>query len=146
MAVLTLLAASAVLLLIPVANSQQDFSTGQVPSFSVGVFYPGQSNNPIQAEVETCRAITDRIDRNSARFNAELVTNTNGGINFATSDSRIMSSRMQSRLDDLAQAYLSRFNRRMTVLKAWTPYPDQELGNEPESLHYEGMLVTKTLL
>lgn len=129
------------LLLVSAASSQQDFSTGQVPTFTVGVFYPGRSSNPLQAEVETCRAITDRIERNSARFNTELVTNTNNGINFANADSRLMSSRMQSRLDDLAQVYNARFGQRMTVLKAWTPYPDSQLGGETESLHYEGKLI-----
>ena len=127
------------LLLLSSAHCQLDFSRGQVPTFRVGVFYPGRSTNPIVAEVETCRAITDRIERNSARFNAELVTNTNNAITYTTANSRIMSSRMQSRLDDLARTYANRFgNRRLTVLKAWTPYPDPQLVNEPESLHYEG--------
>lgn len=138
------IAALAVFLLqIYAASSQQDFTSGQVPVFGVGVFYPGRSSNALQAEVETCRAITDRISRNSARFNTELVTNTNNGINFATADSRLMSSRMQSRLDDLARVYAGRFSgRKMTVLKAWTPYPDPQLGSEQESLHYEGSFVS----
>ena len=127
--------------LLQLANGQQDFTTLQVPNFNVGVFYPGQSNNPVVAEMQTCRAITDRIERNSARFNSELVTNTNNGINFANSDSRIMSSRMQSRLDTLASAYFAQRGRRMTILKAWTPFPDADLASEPQSLHYEGILL-----
>ena len=118
-------------------NAQQDFTTAQVPTFNVGVFYPGRSNIALQAEVQTCRGITDRIARNSARFNSELVTNTDGAITFATADSRLMSSRMQSRLGELARSY----SGRMTVLKAWSPFPDPELAQENNSLHYEGQAV-----
>ena len=122
------------------AAGQQDFTVAQVPAFTtVGVFYPGRSNALAEdAETQTCRAITDRIDRNSARYNHELVTNTAGNINFATGDARIMSSRMQSRLDDLARRYWDDFGGTMTVLKAWTPYPDPELSGDDQSLHYEG--------
>ncbi len=123
---------------IPAGHSQQDFTTAQIPDFRRGVFYPARSSNAAEAEVRTCRAITDRIDRNSARFNNELVTNTNTRIIFSTADSRLMSSRMQSRLDDLAEEYFKKFSRRMTVLKAWTPYPDRDLSGDQESLHYEG--------
>jgi len=119
--------------------SQQDFTTLQVPDFDVGVFYPGRSSSAREAEVETCRAITDRIKRNSARFNNELVTNFNSEITFNTDDSRVMTSRMQSRLDALASAYFAETGRRMTILKAWTPFPDLDLSMNNESLHYEGM-------
>lgn len=135
---LSLLIALGVLQFPPLASCQQDFTTLQVPTFVIGVFYPGRSSIATEAEVETCRAITDRIDRNTARFNNELVTNPNNGITFATSDSRVMSSRMQSRLDRLADAYYAASGRRMTVLKAWTPFPDSDLSMESESLHYEG--------
>ena len=138
---LLLLAAQLTLLLLPQpCNAQQDFTTLQVPTFTVGVFYPARQTAPLAAEEATCRAITDRIDRNSARFNSELVTNTNNLINFQNADSRIMTSRMQSRLDALAQAYWNTRGRRMTVFKAWTPYPDSDLTNEPHSLHYEGSM------
>lgn len=130
-----------VCLLLP-AHAQQDFTTAQVPTFNVGVFYPARSNVALQAEGQTCRAITDRISRNSARFNSELVTNTNGDITFATANSRLMSSRMQSRLGELARGY----SGRMTVLKAWTPYQDPDLVQEMDSLHYEGQLVSQSVL
>ena len=81
-----------------------------------------------------CRPIVDHIDRNSARFRAELVTNTNSKISFATADSNIMSSRMQSRLDRLADLYTS---GRMTIRKAWSQYPDSQLAGV-NSLHFEG--------
>lgn len=116
-------------------HAQQDFTTAQVPTFNVGVFYPARSSVALEAEGQTCRTITDRIARNSARFNSELVTNTNAAIiTFATADSRLMSSRMESRLGELAR----RYSGRMTVLKAWTPYPDTDLLQEVDSLHYEG--------
>ena len=126
-------------LLPPPVVGQQDFTITQVPTFRVGIFYPGRSNaRAADAEIQTCRAITDRIDRNSARYNNELVTNTANDINFANNDARVMSSRMQSRLGDLARRYSNSFGRRMTVLKAWTPFPDADLSGDDQSLHYEG--------
>ena len=124
-----------VLQLLPAGETQQDFTRIQVPTFRLGVFYPSRvQGNPRESEIVTCRAITDRIDRNSARFNSELVTNTNSRISFSNANSRLMTSRMQTRLDALARSY----SGRMTILKAWTPFPDRDLANEPESLHYEG--------
>ena len=126
-----LLAASA---LVSVVQGQQDFTTAEVPNpFRVGDFYPPRP------EVEVCRPIRDYIDRNSARFTNELVTNTNADITFSTSDSRIMSSRMQSRLNSLASLYRQQTGRRMTVLRAWSQFPDAQI-NDDKSLHYEGEL------
>ena len=134
--------ATAVLLILHLtepASSQQDFTRAQVPNFILNVFYPARASSAAAAEALTCRAITDRISRNSARFNKELVTNTNRRIIFSSPDSRIMSSRMQSRLDRLADLYYNRFRRRrMTVLKAWTSFPDSDLIGDENSLHYEG--------
>ena len=114
-------------------------SCQQIPTFTVGTFFPTRpSLSAFQTEEAVCRVITDQIRRNSARFNSELVTNNNGGINFAIEDARIMSSRMQSRLDNLANRYFSATNRRMTIQKAWTPFPDPQLNGVPGSLHYEG--------
>jgi hypothetical protein len=111
---------------------QQDFTTAQIPNpFRVGNFYPPRP------EVEVCRPIRDHIDRNSARFTNELVTNTNPDIRFSTSDSRIMSSRMQSRLNSLASLYRQQTGRRMTVRRAWTQFPNTQISDDL-SLHYEG--------
>ncbi len=108
--------------------AQQDFSTAPIPNpFEIGNMYPPRS------ETDVCRPIQDYIDRGSARFNSQLVTNTNSDITFATSDSRIMSSRLQSRLNTLATTFTS---RRITVLRAWTPFRDGALDDL--SLHYEG--------
>ena len=117
---------------VTVVQGQQDFTTAQVPNpFRVGDFYPPRP------EVEVCRPIRDYIDRNSVRFNNELVTNTNPDITFSTSDSRIMSSRMQSRLNSLASLYGQQTGRRMTVRRAWTQFPNAEISDD-KSLHYEG--------
>ena len=123
-------AATAVLLALSV-QGQQDFTIAAVPNpFQVGDFYPPRP------EVEVCRPIRDYIDRNSARFMNELVANNNNNdITFSTADSRIMSSRMQSRLNSLASMY--RPHGRMTVLRAWTQFPSSQINNVM-SLHYEG--------
>ena len=119
--------------LLSSVHGQQDFSTAQVPDpFQVGDFYPPRS------EVDVCRPIRDYIDRNSARFTNELVTNTNPNIVFSTTDSRIMSSRMQSRLNRLATLYEEETGRRMTVLRAWVPFSSGLRNNM--SLHYEGKM------
>ena len=119
--------------LIPVIFAQQGFIIAQVPNpFRVGDKYP------LRSEISVCRPIQDHIKRSSARYDSQLVTNTNGDINFSTADSRIMSSRLQSRLNTLAATYKSQFNQRITVLKAWTSFPDPELDGDEFSLHYEG--------
>ena len=128
---LLLVAVTIVVMLSFGAQGQQDLTAAQVPNpFRVGDFYPPQS------EVEVCRPIRDYIDRNSARFTNELVTNSNPDIIFNTANSRIMSSRMQSRLNSLASAYRTDTGKRMTVLRAWTQFPNSQLNTM--SLHYEG--------
>ena len=137
---LQLLCAAMVLVLVSIVQGQQDFTTAEVPDpFRVGDFYPPRP------EVEVCRPIRDYIDRNSARFTNELVTNTNPDIIFSTSDSRIMSSRMQSRLNSLASLYRQQTGRRMTVLRAWTQFPNAQISDD-KSLHYEGEHSVATLL
>ena len=117
---------------LPSVQGQQDFTTAQVPDpFQVGDFYPPRP------EVDVCRPIRDYIDRNSARFTNELVTNTNPDISFSTADSRIMSSRMQSRLNSLSTLYRQQTGRRMTILRSWTQFPSSQINNRM-SLHYEG--------
>ena len=129
---LWLLVATASLLAVVPTQGQQDFTRAQIPNpFRVRDFYPPR------AEVVVCRSITDHIDRNSIRFTNELVTNTNRDITFSTSDSRIMSSRMQSRLNSLATLYRQQTRRRMTVLRAWRQFPDPQISSRT-SLHYEG--------
>lgn len=129
--------AACLLALLQVSSCQQDITSAQIPTFTVGTFYPSREGlTAVQVEEVVCRAIVDQIERNSARFLTELVSNTNNRINFVSSDSRIMSSRMQSQLDVLANLYYYSTGREMTILKAWSPYPDPSLSST--SLHYEG--------
>ena len=126
-----LAAVAAVLILqatVAMAQSNFDYSQQPIPNpFRQGNRYP---NRP---ETDVCRPIFDHILRNSDRFTNELVLNTNPQIAFETADSRLMTSRMQTRLDRLRQLYRGDF----TVLKAWTQYPDPEV-QDSTSLHYEG--------
>ena len=123
------------LLLLHWNKGQQNFTHDQVPIFTVGIFYPTRSGQSAeQAEISLCRAIVDYISRDTPRFRSELVYNTNSKINFQTEDSHIMSSRMQSKLGILEVLN----STRMTIQKAWRPFPDLELQNN-DSLHYEGM-------
>lgn len=122
------------LMMSPPVHSQQRFTIRQVPNpFLVGDMYPPRS------EIDVCEPIQDYIVRSSARYNSKLVTNNNPNIIFGTRDSRIMSSRLQSRLNTLADKYKAMFQRKMTILKAWSPFPDPELVGDNSSLHYEGM-------
>ena len=109
------------------------YSPGPVPeNFSIGMRYPDGN------ETQECRPIRLRIERDSRLYRDNLVLNTNTGINFANSDARRMSSRLQTRLNDLATRYYSEFSVSFTVLKAWAEYPDTDLDDDATSLHYEG--------
>ncbi len=120
--------------LIILSRSQQEFTVTQVPTFTVGTFYPTRSSlNADQTEEAVCRPIIHHIDRDSPRFRSELVYNGNSKITFRTVDNHIMSSRMQFILDALEVLY----SNTITILKAWTPYSDSQLLRNT-SLHYEG--------
>ena len=104
------------------------FDKGTFPSsLTVGMKYP---NLP---ETTVCRRLQSYIHRGSDRYRTELVTNSDLTINFANSDARLMSSRMQSKLGLLRKMFTGNF----TVTKAWTQFPDPELS-DPGSLHYDG--------
>ena len=130
--------AAALLLLLPAAVlGQSDFDYSQQPipiPFELGDRYPDRP------ETDVCRPIFDYILRDSARFTNELVFNTNPSVTFATTDSRRMTSRMQTRLDRLLEIYDGEF----TVLKAWTEFPDSEVVDSL-SLHYEGEQLLRTI-
>lgn len=108
------------------------YSRGPIPRF----FQLNQSY-PNRSEAEECRPIRLRIERNSRRYRRELLVNTNPNIIYANSDARVMTSRMQTRLNELAGLYYSEFSVRITVLKAWAPEEDTDV-DDPHSLHYEG--------
>ena len=102
------------------------------------VFRVNQSY-PSRGETDQCRPIRLRITRNSRLYITELVTNANRNIRFVTADARLMTSRMQSKLDALAKAFRPWYGYRLTVLQSWTEYSPND--TDPHSLHYEGWLV-----
>lgn len=110
------------------------FIRGPVPDvFTVGQHYPSRN------ETEECRPIRIRIERDSTQFRNNLVVNTNPGIDFANSDARRMTSRLQTRLNRLANRYYEEYGLRLTVLRAWVEYRPGEDGlDDSFSLHYEG--------
>ncbi len=120
--------AAAAVLLLEEGLAQQGFEVEPVPNpFTLSSRYPDRN------EEDVCRAIRDYIDQNTPRFTSELVTNGNSQIRFA-SGARVMSSRMQTRLNRLASLYGT-----FRVQKAWSQFPDQDIQDD-RSLHYEGKL------
>lgn len=106
-------------------------TTGAI-CFEVGSFHPPAG------EREVCRPIRSQIHRDSPRYIDELVMSTNPLVDFQFLDSRIMSSRLKLCLDRLANSYYESTWQRISVIKAWTVYPDPELLGDDNSLHYEG--------
>ena len=109
-----------------------DFTNGALPD----PFLPHQ-HYPDRPESVECRPIRLRIDRGSRRFSTDLVTNDHANVQFAHSDARIMSNRLQRRLNDLAEQFYDAHGVWITVTKAWTDQDDEEVTDEL-SLHYEG--------
>ena len=109
-----------------------DYSRGAVPEvFAFNQSYPNRS------EVDECRPIRLHIERGSRRFLSDLVTNVNPGLHFAHADARIMTSRLQVRLNALALLYYQEFGLTVTIMKSWTESGDEEV-DDPLSLHFEG--------
>ena len=114
------------------------YSRGPVPQqFRFNMSYPDRT------ETEECRPIRLRIQRNTRLFRTRLIVNTNGDIIFNNSDARIMTSRLQTRLNALAQLYYQQYRRRFTVMKSWAEYGDDDI-DDPQSLHYEGQLLLQS--
>ena len=133
-AILTLALAT----LISFSSSQADddafsYSRGPVPS----VFHPG-TRYPERNETEECRPIRLRIVRNSRLYRTRLVTNVNPDIIFRSPDARVMTARIQARLNALAAAYRRQYHARITVLRSWSDYSANDGIGDPHSLHYEG--------
>ena len=109
------------------------YSRGPVPdTFHQGTRYPDRS------ETDECRPIRLRVERNSILYRTQLVTNTHPRINFQSADARLMTARLQSRLNALAAEYYRQYSRRITVLQAWSEYAADDGLGDPHSLHYEG--------
>lgn len=133
----TCLTAAALLLLSKPATGLAYFDKGKVPStFTVGMSYP---NLP---ETSVCRRLQTYISRDSDRFKAEMVINSDPAISFANSDARIMCSRMQSKLGLLKKLFTGNF----TVLKAWADFPDSDLSGDAGSLHYDGNIINRLFI
>nr|ABX90059.1 hedgling [Amphimedon queenslandica] len=118
-----------------VAATNYNYGKGPLPSkFTKGKQWPAHG------EQLECRPIQLHIARGSKRYKDLVVYSSQATyLHFASSDCRIMSSRLYTRLSSLAEAYYWRYHIKILVLKAWTPYPDYSLDNT--SLHYEGRSV-----
>ena len=110
-----------------------EYSKGPVPNH----FYRGQ-RYPDRDENIECQPIKLRVARGSRRYK-ELVTYSGNNIHFIDSNSRIMTSRMHSRLNNLAIRYYQLYAVKILVLKTWAEYPDHSISNT--SLHYEGKYI-----
>ena len=102
--------------------------------FSVGEHYPSRN------ETQECRPIRLRIARNSHQYRTNLVINNNPDITFSNQDARVMTSRLQIRLNHLAVRYYEEYSLRITVLRTWVEYSINDGLNDSYSLHYEGKL------
>lgn len=118
----------------------QGDSTFQYTRGPVPVVFQMNESYPARNETDECRPIRLRIQRNSRLFRT-LVVNTNSArINFTHPDTRIMTSRLQTRLNALAELYYQQYRVKITVTKSWTEYGDGDV-DDPQSLHYEGQVI-----
>jgi len=121
-----------VMVLIEFVGAQLSFQQEPIPNFvRVGTRYPDRN------EDEQCRPIKLRLIRNSLRFTATLVRNTNNEIIYANEDARFMTSRLKFRLDLLAEWYFNRYRARLTVLLSYAE--STTVTDRSNSLHYEGI-------
>lgn len=128
-------------LALQLSNAQQAspdgfvYSRGPIPDvFQQGTRYPDRN------ETEECRPIRLRVVRSSRLYTTQLVTNVNPDIVFHSSNARIMTRRMQARLNALAASYQIHYSARITVWRAWSEYSANDTIGDPTSLHYEGDL------
>ena len=119
------------------SSSSDDFvyRRGPIPDvFSQGTRYPDRN------ETDECRPIRLRVVRSSRLYTSQLVTNVNPMIIFHSADARIMTRRMQARLNALAASYHRHYHAMITVRRAWSEYSANDTIGDPTSLHYEGKL------
>jgi len=98
------------------------------------VFQLGQSY-PNREETAQCRPIRLKITRNSRLYITELVNNTSQNIQFQTADARLMTSRMKTKLNSLADIFKAKYDSKLLVLQSWT---DSSNATGSDSLHNEG--------
>lgn len=133
MKVLALVVVFALISLSCSQTSGFSYSRGPIPAvFQVGSRYPDRN------ETEECRPIRLRVVRNSRLYRTRLVTNTNPQIIFQSADSRVMTARIQARLNALAASYYRQYGTKITVLRSWSEYSANDSIGDPNSLHYEG--------
>ena len=122
-------------LLCDFAGAQQDqfeFRQDSVPDpFTLGDRYPNRD------EFEECRPIKLQLERTSSRFSATITQNTNSDLEFATADAALMTSRLKSRLDILANLYSQQFGGKLTVLLTYAEADNPQVTTN-DSLHFEG--------
>ena len=127
---------SCVSLTVGTDESEFLYTRGEVPDeFYLDQHYPNRN------ETDTCRPIRLRIMRNSRLYRNNLVVNSNPGILFTNSDTRLMTPRLQTRLNTLALLFKQETGLKFTVLQAWSEYSEDDGINDPNSLHYEGNCV-----
>ena len=120
------------LLLYDFVESQQVFQQDPVPDpFELDDRYPNRD------EFEECRPIKLQLERTSSRFSATITQNTNPDLNFANADASLMTSRLKSRLDILANLYTQQFGGKLNVLLTYAE-ADNPLVTTNDSLHFEG--------
>ena len=113
-------------------ESQQMFQQDPVPDpFELDDRYPNRD------EFEECRPIKLQLERTSSRFSATITQNTNPDLNFANADASLMTSRLKSRLDILADLYTEQFGGKLNVLLTYAE-ADNPLVTTNDSLHFEG--------
>ena len=114
------------------AQQEFEFRQDSVPDpFKLGDRYPDRD------EFDECRPIKLQLERTSTRFSATITQNTNSDLNFATADASLMTSRLKSRLDILADLYMQQFGEKLNVLLTYAEAGNPEVTTN-DSLHYEG--------
>lgn len=142
---LLVLVAMSLLLISDTQSTSNDgsflYSRGAIPdTFHLGTRYPDRN------ETEECRPLRLRIVRSSRLYRTQLVTNINPYIIFHSADARVMTARMQSRLNALASSYWQQFSAKITVLRSWVDYTANDTTTDPNSLHYEGKCINALLM
>ena len=122
-------------LFLSITNTQEVFQQDPIPNpFQEGDRYPNRD------EFEECRPITVQLERTSARFAATIIQNNNDDIEFANDDASLMTSRLKSRLDILADLYKDEFDGKLNVLLTYVEAGHPDIATN-DSLHYEGIYI-----
>ena len=114
-------------------SSEFEFRQDSVPDpFMLGDRYPNRD------EFDECRPIKLQLERTSSRFTATITENTNRDLNFLNLDASLMTSRLKSRLDILADLYTDQFGGKLNVLLTYAEADNPQVTTN-DSLHFEGI-------